>query len=287
MKELKESRFIVLNAGCAEHYADWNWENVQSPFARIYLVKEGAATIHLPEKSIRIMPGYIYLIPPFTLHRYECESHLILYYFHIYESLTCEIRVLEEYNFPVAMEAGEFEKILIIRLLEINPDKELLKYDPSSYDNNPTLIRHLTRNSKISLSTSLENNGILYQLLSRFVARSSKKYAFTDNRIRGVVHYIRKNVDQEITLDNLAKRCYLSKDHFICSFKKEMGMTPGRYIHLQKIERAQLLLISTTMQIKAIAQTLSFYNLSSFNRLFKQITGTTPKIYRNRMGETN
>lgn len=34
---------LVLNVGLAVHNADWNWKNVNSPFARLYYITEGTA----------------------------------------------------------------------------------------------------------------------------------------------------------------------------------------------------------------------------------------------------
>ena len=48
--EQEYTGFILLNIGYAIHQGDWNYKHVNSPFARIYLVKEGTAKLHLPDK---------------------------------------------------------------------------------------------------------------------------------------------------------------------------------------------------------------------------------------------
>ncbi|HLW10200.1 MAG TPA: AraC family ligand binding domain-containing protein [Fermentimonas sp.] len=83
MKDLDTSEFILLNVGFATHHADWNYKNIHSPFARIYLVKEGMAKLHLPNHEVQeLTPGYLYMIPPFMLHSYECDEYFTLYYIH-------------------------------------------------------------------------------------------------------------------------------------------------------------------------------------------------------------
>ena len=47
MKEKENTDLILLNIGYAVHRADWNYKNVNSPFARIYLVRQGIAKLHL------------------------------------------------------------------------------------------------------------------------------------------------------------------------------------------------------------------------------------------------
>lgn len=69
--------------------------------------------------------------------------------------------------------------------------------------------------------------------------------------------------------------CYL-----IRLFKREVGLSPLRYINQKKIEKAQLLLLTADMPVKEIAYELGFFDLSYFIRLFKKKVGVTPQEYR-------
>lgn len=55
---------ILLNIARKVHNADWNWKDVNSPFARLYFVESGYAKILMPEGEFTIKPGYLYFIPP-------------------------------------------------------------------------------------------------------------------------------------------------------------------------------------------------------------------------------
>jgi hypothetical protein len=44
---IDELHIFTLNVGYAYHNADWNWQNVRSPFARLYYVTEGEAQIEI------------------------------------------------------------------------------------------------------------------------------------------------------------------------------------------------------------------------------------------------
>ena len=156
----------------------------------------------------------------------------------------------------------------------------LQKSDPTSYDNNYTLMQNLLKNKQRTLSDKIESRGIVYQLLARFLKRAQVKMELKDNRIEEAIHYIRKHINETIELGVLAEKSGLSKDHFIRLFKKETGDTPLRYIIRKKIEKAQLILITDDMSIKNVALNLAFEDYSYFNRLFKKITGITPQEYR-------
>lgn len=272
---------ILLNVGFAVHYADWNYKNVNSPFARIYLVQEGKARLHLPEKTQELTPGHLYLIPPFTQHSYECSNYFSLYYIHIYENQTSNERILEEFLFPVEVEATLLDVSLVKQLFEINPDRDLKRYDPSDYDNSSTLFRTISSHAQTPVCTIFATKGILYLLCSRFLAEAQHKYQITDNRIRKVLRHIRLNIDNPVSIDELSNMCCLSKDHFIRLFKKELQITPVQYINRKKIEKAQLKIITGNLPVKDIAYSLSFENISYFNRLFRKYTGISPTQYRN------
>lgn len=59
-----------------------------------------------------------------------------------------------------------------------------------------------------------------------------------------------------------------------------MECTPLKYINLKKIEKAQLLLLTTDISIRDIALELAMDNISYFNRMFKLHIGKTPTEYR-------
>ena len=191
-------------------------------------------------------------------------------------------------GFPFEVKMNELDEILIRRLLTINPGRELRRSDPETYDNLPTLIQNIVRNDQLHLCAIVETKGILLQLFSRFLEKATLKQETTDNRIVKVVRYIRENINRNIGINELAELCYLTKDHFIRLFKKEMRCTPLQYINQKKIEKAQLMLIISDKSIKDIAYELSFDNISYFYRLFRRLTGIPPSRYKkNREGLEN
>ena len=156
----------------------------------------------------------------------------------------------------------------------------LQKSDPTTYDNNPTLMRNLLKNRQRAFCDKVESRGIVLQLLSHFFKYAQPRNEMEDNRIAKAVRYIHKHISEEIELEKLAELSCLSKDHFIRLFKKGMGTTPLQYVNQKKIEKAQLLLLTEELAVKEIAFRLAFEDYSYFNRLFKKITGVTPQEYR-------
>ena len=278
--QVEQMHPLVLNVGLAVHNADWNWKNVNSPFTRLYYVTEGSAQIELPDGIYTLSPKHMYFIPAFTIHTNICKSNFVHYYLHIYEDHYSDNDWLDHWKFPVEIEATDLDLALFKRLCEINPHMTLQKSDPTTYDNNPTLMQNLIKNRQRAFCDKVESRGIVFQLLSRFFKQGQSKIEMEDNRIAKTVLYIRKHLNEAIELEKLAEISCLSKDHFIRLFKKELGTTPLQYINQKKIEKAQLLLITEELAVKEIAFQLAFDDYSYFNRLFKKTTGATPQEYR-------
>ena len=281
-QSIDQLHLLILNVGLAIHNADWNWRNVNSPFTRLYYVTEGAARILLPTGIQELKPDHLYLVPSFTTHSYLCDTHFVHYYLHIYEDHQSESSILEDFSFPTEIPAGDLELPLIKRLCGINPTMQLPQSDPTSYDNNPTLIKNIIKNKQRTFCDKVESRGIVYQLMARFLKDAQPKTEINDDRIQKVLSYIRKNIYKTIDIDSLAAISCLSKDHFIRLFKKEINNTRLQYINQKKIEKAQLILITDSMPVKNISYLLAYEDHSYFNRLFKKLTGVTPQQYRDR-----
>jgi AraC-like DNA-binding protein len=267
---------ILLNVARVVHYSDWNWKGVNSPFARLYMVESGEAKVISPDKVHVIKPGYLYLVPAFVTHSYENTDTFTLYYMHIYD----ENNIFESLDFPFEVNASEFDEQLVRRLVEINPCRELMSSDPDSYDNFPHLLKTIAKNDHLPFDSAVETKGILLQLFSRFLDKAVPKREISDKRIAKVVRFIHENIGRNITIDELSSSCFLTNDHFIRLFKREMKCTPIQYINQKRVEKAQLMLIIGKKSIKDISYSLSFDNVSYFYRLFKKTTGFAPGQYK-------
>ncbi len=279
-KTAERPKFILLNVGYSELNANWNWKSVYSPFARIYYVTSGKAITYINGEPFSLKPDHLYLVPPFTMHDNECDSFFSLYYIHFYEETVRKESIFDQYDFPIEVKSDSLGLMLNKRLLEINPGRHLRHYDPKLYDNPRTFDQYVADNSKMSIHSRYETQGILYQLISRFFTLAKTKSDNKDVRISNTLRYIHENTGKDITLAELANVACVSEDHLIRVFKKEMNCTPLRYVNMKKIEKAQLLLLTTDMPIRDVAMELSLDNISYFNRVFKHHIGKTPSEYR-------
>ncbi len=279
---------ITLHTGYAEHDGDWNWTNVRSPFARLYYVVEGEAQVVIytsprrdKKEVIDLRPGHLYFIPPFTVHRYVCKGRFSHYYIHVLEnSREDDYRYLTDYEFPYEVEAEEYDLALCKQLAELNPFLKLEASNPELYDNHHAMMHNIKLNQQRQLWNKVESRGILYILMSRFFHTAKPKADIKDERIVKAISYIRSNIGMPVKVTDLASLANTSKDHLIRMFSREIGETPLNFIIRQKMEHAEMMLITTDMPVKSIAQAMGFDDTSYFNRIFKKHIGVTPQQYR-------
>lgn len=271
---------LTLNVGFAQHNGDWNWKNVRSPFARLYYVTEGEAKVVIGFEVYQLTPHHLYFIPAFTEHSCVCDAPFSHYYIHIYEDQQQGTGILDGLTFPVEVDASPTDAELVKRLCYINPFMKLPDSDPQAYDNHSTLVSNIQLNLRRPFFDKVESRGILYILMSRFLKQASPKAEVRDDRIHQTLAYIRKHLDSRLDIDELADKACMSKDHFIRIFKRETGETPNVYITKHKLEKAELVLVTTDLSIKNVAELVGYDDYSYFNRLFKKNAGITPQQYR-------
>ncbi len=100
------------------------------------------------------------------------------------------------------------------------------------------------------------------------------------NKLRRVTDFINDNLEQDLTLAEIATIAGLSHFHFARMFRKTMGVTPQQYITNRRIEKAKELLAKSNLPIVEVGFQIGFKNQSHFTTLFRKFTSLTPKIWR-------
>ena len=94
--------------------------------------------------------------------------------------------------------------------------------------------------------------------------------------------FIEKNIDEKISIDDLAKVSTTGRRTFERRFKKATGNSVMEYIHRVKIEAAKRQFESSRKNINEVMYDVGYTDTKSFRNTFKKFTGLTPIEYRNK-----
>jgi AraC-like DNA-binding protein len=149
------------------------------------------------------------------------------------------------------------------------------------------LAAHLRRFHRLSEppdSGSLEREAQLVEALVLLVARHAvpPQTPRPPGRERRAVllskEYLREHVDENVTLEDLARNAGLSAFHLCRVFRAAVGMTPHAYQTQTRVRRAKSLL-RAGLPITEVAVQAGFYDQAHLNRHFKRIVGLPPGRY--------
>lgn len=91
----------------------------------------------------------------------------------------------------------------------------------------------------------------------------------------GVIGYINRHLDENLTLDELSKRFFVSKYYLCRAFRQHTGTTFLSYLTTKRIAAAQQM-IKEGLPVTEIAYRVGFREYSSFYRAYRKQTGSAP-----------
>jgi AraC family transcriptional regulator len=133
------------------------------------------------------------------------------------------------------------------------------------------------------LRTALAAHLIRNYTVDRWQAQS-RRPSLEPRRLQRVLSYVEAKLGESISIEDLAGEACLSPYHFARLFQKAMGRPPHRYVVERRIAAAKEKLRTRHSAMAEVALDTGFGTQANFSRVFRKVTGMTPRQYREMSG---
>ncbi len=193
----------------------------------------------------------------------------------VFKSLVNKLLLFEGGNLEV-IKARLLELVTIISRTAVEGGASLEKIFGMNLD----LITELNGITSIQLLSSWTDKIINHFSQNIF----SSIYSGDSYLICQAIEHTHSNYMNKLTLQKLADYLHVSESYLSRLFKDETGISFTRYLNEIRIQRSKELLLNTKMTIVEIALFVGYEDQSYFTKVFRKLTGITPKKFRSQSG---
>lgn len=228
----------------------------------IVIVSEGKIGVTAGSDAFYLGKGQAIIHEPWEFHKLWSES----------DDVEIIVFTLLIENMP-----KNYSKIFEVKNLEI-PDK-IVKEIYASFEMKNAYVSKIGDEKKKECFTAIKNLEIFilstvskeYKNTPVEKSRSSKNYSV-------IINVLKNNLDKNLSLDDIAHLCNMSRANVIKTFKKYAGTGVMNFYNEMKIDMACSML-NSHMSVKEISDALGFLNQNYFSSVFKKIKGKAPSKY--------
>jgi AraC family transcriptional regulator len=145
---------------------------------------------------------------------------------------------------------------------------------------------HLLERFRGETSNDLDLESQAINLLFESV-RATDRLPTHNKCLRWAKEYIQSYYRESLTVAQVAGAADVHPVYLSYLFRKESGHTLGEYLNRVRVRAAAVLLTSSRVPISAIAAECGFSDQSHLTRVFKNVTGITPGLFRIQLTQMN
>lgn len=101
-----------------------------------------------------------------------------------------------------------------------------------------------------------------------------------DNDILKAQAFIEESYTSDISVDEVAKKCNMSKRNFIRRFKQATKNTSLEYLQRVRVEAAKKAPENNIQNVSSVMYDIGYNDVKTFREVLKRVTGLTPQAYR-------
>ena len=226
----------------------------------IYCV-EGKGYISIAKKKYELLPNTYFIIPKGVPHHYGTSSSdpWSIYWVHF---------------------SGDNSGFLYSRFTrDTVADVQVIPYDDARNHLFNQIFSLLESNYSVR-NMELVNIKLLEYISSFVYHEEMYPSDYAKDQISNSIEFMKQNLHQNFSIQELAARLNYSVSHYSDLFKKKTGVSPIHFFIQLKIQKSCQYLYFTDMHIKEICAKIGFDDPYYFSRMFKKLMGLSPANYR-------
>ena len=240
----------------------------------LVLILSGGATLDRVGESIALKPGTLLFLRPFEPHAFNPTTKDV-------EHLAVHFDFTRD-AFPGAKDTQRRRpyRVQFTEGLSLPSVRQCGRGDLVA-DAFAELVR---AREKAGATSSLVEVACLMRMLGALFASPTSAASSSETRnvirVRRAVDYLHEHLAEQIDPGHLAEIADLSRSQFTRLFYEQTGATPMAYLRRARIAQARRLLADVDLSIKQIARRCGFADAYHFSRVFRQIDGLSPTLFR-------
>ena len=239
---------------------EWGRRNqsFRAPFWRLYRNEQSGAAVVWKGRSVKLEADQIYLIPPETDFSPDLRAPVRHFYLHFVARPPFDRANPGIYGQPV--EDGLLRHIAALDALDGAP---------------------LTAAGAAQASL---HAWVLVQSALANIPTSALQFHAIDSRVERAQMAIASNLKVPLSNRQLAGLVHMTPNAFVTRFSAVVGESPQQYARRIRVEQACVLLHTTDQSMEQIADATGFCDRYHFTRVFAQVRGVSPAVFRCSLG---
>ena len=253
-------------------------------FYEINIVISGKGVHYINGGRVMAKLGDVFIINPNSEHGYYNLSDLKIF------NILIEKTFFEKYNQDLISMDGYLSLFKIEpKLRGTNISNAFLSLDDKQFE---TILNDIALLEQYDGLNSYAHNiqcSIVFMMICKFCKfyheKNIGKKVEKNNQVHTpivifAIEFMRSNLDQNLTIDIIAKKVFLSRSTFIRYFSDVTGTSPLVYLTRLRIEKAKNMLGNSDKTITYIANDCGFFDSSHFEKIFTKHEGISPSSFR-------
>ncbi|MFS0873769.1 AraC family ligand binding domain-containing protein [Paenibacillus xylanilyticus] len=231
----------------------------------VHYIHEGWGTVHMEDKEYRLTQGQGFVILPDTIIHYEADAK-------------------EPWTYSWFGFKGVHAKTFMQRA-KLSPSHPVFDArDPKVIDG---LYADMTQASSRN-GGDVFSQSLLYRLIAELISSSPEEektrrpLSTKDEYIRQAVQFMENRYSQKTSILDIAQSVRLDRTYLSGLFKEKYGKSLQAFFLEYRMNRAAELLQSSTLSVSEVAHSVGYTDPLLFSKMFKRVTGVSPKGSRER-----